>query len=345
MCFDAAQYLTTKRPLRFDRDGRFKILLLADPHGGAKPHPQLFDGVDAVVSHARPDLVVFMGDQCGCHIGCATANELAAYLKELTRMPERLGIPWAHVFGNHDDNLGVSNADAQAVYQAFPCCVSKRGPEDIQGVGNYVLPVLSASGDAPAFNVWCMDTHNDNKRFARAYGLPEDTAFVLPEHFGHGCRSDNEHTDQVLWYYQTSKAIQAAFGRKIPGILCQHIPLPEFGLIPRNPQQTMMTGVMREHVCSNELNCGLFSACLQRGDIRGIFAGHDHLNDYCGVYCGVMLGACAGINYDCGSCDDLRGGRVVELHERSSADNRTYMLRLRDILGADKADNHGRHDE
>jgi hypothetical protein len=342
MNFDLQEYLTTKRPLRFRPDRKFRLLLLADAHGGTQPHPQLFSGIDAIIEQAKPDVVLFMGDQCGHRIGCAATGELYDYLALLTRTLERQGIPWAHVYGNHDYNLGITNEEAQKVYETFPYCISKRGPEDIHGVGNYVLPVLHADSDTPAFNIWGMDTHDDNKCFAQTYNLQEDTQFILPEHFAFGYHSDNQHTDQLIWYYQTSLAIEQAFGRKIPGILYQHIPLPEFCLIPRNPQHTDMAGNMREHVGTNELNCGLFSACLQRGDIRGIFAGHDHLNDYCGVYCGVMLGACAGINYDCGSHDDLRGGRVIDIEENNPWHIQTHMLRLRDVMGAAISDNRGR---
>lgn len=343
MEFDRTEYLHLKKPLRFRPDGKFKILILADPHGGTDLHPQLKGAIDAIVADARPDLVLFAGDLTGHRIGCETVDELRTYIGLITETVEKMGIPWAHVYGNHDYNKGLSNAVQQKVFEAFPHCISKAGSEEISGVGNYVLPILHSASDEVAFQVWGMDSHDDNHQFALKYGLPEDTKFSLPEHFCMGYHSDTVHTDQVLWYYETSRAIERAMGRKIPGMMYMHIPLPEFCHIPRNPQITHMTGVMREPIGCNELNAGLFSACLQRGDIRGIFCGHDHLNDFCGQYCGVMLGNCAGINYDCGSNDDQRGGRVVELDEKDLWNGgTTYMLRLRDVMGAEKADNHGR---
>ena len=338
MLFEKTEYLSLRHELRFRPDGGFRILILTDPHGGTGCHPQLKKGIDAIIAAAQPDLVLFGGDLTGCHIGCRTEEELWDYLALITEVPEKRKIPWAHVYGNHDANLGISNARQQRVFQSFPMCISKPGPDEIDGVGNYVLPVLNRSGE-PAFNIWGLDTHNDNACFCAEYGLPLDTKIILPEHTQMGYWSDSIRTNQLIWYWQTSEAIEKEFGRKIPGMMYMHIPLPEFCLIPRNPLETHMTGVMREHVGTNELNPGLFAACLQRGDIRAIFAGHDHLNDFCGDYCGIILGQCAGINYDCGSCDDLRGGRVVEIHEDDPSKINTYMLRLRDILGAD-ADNH-----
>ena len=341
MRFDWKEYLALKHTLRFKKDGTFKILLLTDPHGGDDSHPQLKAGVDAIVKEANPDLVLLGGDITGCHIGCDTPEGLEKYLTDLTGMMEEMGIPWAHVYGNHDYNKGLSNAVQQDIFESFPHCVSKYGPRDIHGVGNYVLPILYSRRDEVAFNVWAMDSHDDNKEFAREYGLPEDTLFCLPKPFGSGYQSDAPHIDQVIWYYETSKAIEAAAGHSVPGLMYMHIPLLEFQLIPRNPAECEMVGECREIVCSGERNSGLFSACLQRGDVKAIFAGHDHLNDFTGVYCGIRLGNCAGINYDAGSDDDLRGGRVIELDERDPAQIRTYMLRLREIMGED-ADNRGR---
>lgn len=63
--------------------------------------------------------------------------------------------------------------------------------------------------------------------------------------------------------------------------------------------------------------------------------------DFCGVYCGIILGQCASISYDAGSADDLRGGRLVEIHQDDPTQIRTYMVRLRSIMG-EAADNRGR---
>jgi 3',5'-cyclic AMP phosphodiesterase CpdA len=341
MSFSLQEYLTLKHTLRFKKDGTFKILLLTDPHGGDDAHPQLKPGMDAIVKEANPDLVLLGGDITGCHIGCETLDGLKKYLTDLTGMMEQMEIPWAHVYGNHDYNKGLSNAMQQDVFDGFPHCISKYGPRDIHGVGNYVLPILHSARDEVAFNVWGMDSHDDNKVFAREYNIPEDTQFCLANHFGMGYWSDAPHADQVVWYYETSKAIENAIGHKVPGMMYMHIPLLEFCLIPRNPAECGMIGEQREDVCCNELNSGLFSTCLQRGDVKAIFAGHDHLNDFTGVYCGIRLGNCSGINYDAGSDDDLRGGRVIELREEDPWQIQTYMLKLRDIMGK-AADNRGR---
>lgn len=331
--FCKEEYLSLKHPLRFRKDGSFKILMLTDPHGGVGMNPQLYPAVEAVVGKTLPDLVLLGGDMSGCRIGCGNEADMRDYLSKLTAPMESRRIPWAHVYGNHDTDLGLSAPVQQAIYESFTYCISKRGPPEIDGLSNHVLPVFFSDRVEPAFNVWGLDTNKDNGQFLRLYGLPEDTKIVLPKSFGSGYGSNSAHFNQVRWYYETSCAIERSCGRKIPGMLYSHVPLPEYSLIPRNRKQCRMEGVCREKVCSGELNFGLFAACLQRGDVKAIFCGHDHINDFTGVYCGIRLSYCAGINYDAGSHNSLRGGRVIELRESDPWDIKTYMVRVRDILG------------
>ena len=334
MAFNLQEYQALKHPLRFKKDGTFRILMLSDIHGGVAIHPQLMPAMHAVVEAAKPDLVLLAGDTNSHRIGAATPAQLRDFLSVITAPMEQNGIPWAHVYGNHDDNMGISNEDQQPVYEAFPYCLSKRGPRDISGVGNYVLPILCADSDEPAFNIWAMDSNNNNRRFARKYGLPEDLQVLLPNHFTSADHDyDAPHADQILWYYEASRAIEQQYGRKIPGMLYMHMPLPEFCLIPMNPGLCRMRGNMRESIGCDELNTGLFATCLQRGDVKAIFVGHDHINDFTGEYCGITMGYCAGMSYDIYCDDDMRGGRVIDLKESDPLHAATFMLRIRDLMG------------
>ena len=73
----------------------------------------------------------------------------------------------------------------------------------------------------------------------------------------------------------------------IPAISFIHIPIPEF-LDVWNQKETF--GQKNELVCCSVKNTGLFSAILEQKNIKGIFVGHDHKNDYSGDLDGVMLG-------------------------------------------------------
>jgi len=53
-------------------------------------------------------------------------------------------IPWAAVFGNHDDEDGDFKMDQLRYMRGLPYSLVEAGPPDIDGVGNYVLKVKSA---------------------------------------------------------------------------------------------------------------------------------------------------------------------------------------------------------
>jgi len=86
-------------------------------------------------------MVVFTGDQLN---GQGTSWDSKSVLAKFARAVTERGIPWAAVFGNHDDEGGSSREEQLKLMQALPYSLVERGPRDIHGVGNYVLKVKSA---------------------------------------------------------------------------------------------------------------------------------------------------------------------------------------------------------
>ena len=331
---DISYDLHTKIPLKFRADGKFRILMVSDIHGGAGyAADKTIRALQALVDETRPDLVLFGGDTAGpgvIHI--ETAEQLREMLDGLSSPMENAGIPWAHVYGNHDDNFGLSNAEQQTVYETYPHCVSKAGPADISGVGNYVLPVYSADGERILFNVFGLDSHSGMREFTEEFGLPADTKFFQPSSLAQS-GYDTVHFDQIAWYWQTSRALELYNGAKIPALMFLHIPLPEHALITMHRDDCKFEGGQLEDVACTSLNGGLFSACLQRGDVRGIFCGHDHVNDFCGEYCGIKLGYDGFLSYHACHKNLIRGGRVFDLSADHPVKMETYMVRVHDLLG------------
>lgn len=327
-------FLYTKLPLQCRADGRFKVLVLSDAHAGVGFSGQLVPAVRALLEADRPDLVILNGDTSGCHdkIHASTPTELRDVLAALTAPMEEAGIPWAHTFGNHDDNYGLKNEDAEPVYESFPHCVSKAGDPAIGGVGNYLLPVYGRDG-AVAFALWGMDSHGDLRSNFKRWGVREDTQYVLPVHFAEGRGYDTVRFTQAMWYYRTSEALETHCGKKIPGLMFMHIPVPEMWLVYNNREETKFEGNARETVACSEMNSGLFMACLERGDVKAMVFGHDHISDFTGEYCGITLAYDAGVDYDCYQQDDLRGGRMFVFDEADPWRFGTYMLRVADIMG------------
>ena len=313
--------------LRFHENGTFRILMISDFHGKPDFHPKLVAGIEALVSHTKPDFVMLGGDQlCGI-----TPEILKTFLEAVMEPVQRRGIPWAHVYGNHDAEQPMTKEEQQPVYEQFPLCLSEAGPADITGVGNYCLPILHHDGDSPAYHLWALDSNREISDYRAAFGLSEEEAVVLPDHFGSGSVQASPLFDQVDWYYRESLRREKEAGHRVPALMFLHVPILEYLLLARNPEQTGFIGHKREWICAGELNSGLFMACLQRGDVKGIFCGHEHLCDFQGKYCGITLAYDSCVGYDMSAHDDLRGGRVIELHEDGTF--RTYHVKLMALLG------------
>ena len=333
-CTDPAYWRTTKKPLRFRPDGSFRILMVSDIHGGVGYNKKkTVAALEALTESQNPDLVVFGGDTAGPgHIHIETAEQLRDLLTDLSGPMERRGIPWCHVFGNHDDNYGVPNEEAEAVYEEFPCCVSKRGDPELSGVGNYVLPVYAAEGEELLLNVYGFDSHSGMQDFFIQYGMDPHTPAFPPFVGDHGS-DDTVHMDQVLWYYQLSKAFEREWGRKIPSVMFMHIPLPEFDMVTRYRRDADLRGHQGEDVCFSPLNSGLMRACVERGDVKGIFCGHDHWNDFSAVYMGVTLAYDASMSYHACQDNELRGGRIIDFRAEDPGAFATRTVKIRDIMG------------
>ena len=144
---------------------------------------------------------------------------------------------------------------------------------------------------------------------------------------------DTLRTDQVMWYFNGSRKFEQDAGHKIPGLMGLHIPLPEYRVIYQNPAESYYKGIMRETVGNSPVNAGMLNALVNRGDVKTVVAGHDHINDCEGLFMGIKLTYDAGLSYDCYCHDDLRGGRVFDLDEADPANVKTYMVRARDYVG------------
>ena len=93
---------------------------------------------------------------------------------------------------------------------------------------------------------------------------------------------------QIAWYEATSARIEQEAGRKPNALMFFHVPLHEFAEAVE--AGCPLTGFRLEDECPARDNAGMFDAVLHRGDVCGIFAGHDHANNYVTEYRGVALG-------------------------------------------------------
>ncbi|KAF8556455.1 Metallo-dependent phosphatase [Imleria badia] len=195
-------------PLHFSKQGRFRILQVADLHFSVSrgvcrdtvldPCVASDNLTNSLLGHVldleKPDLVVFTGDQLnGQGTSWDPKSVLAKFAAEVTDRK----IPWAAVFGNHDEENGDVKAEQIRMMQALPYSLVERGPKDVHGVGNYVLKVRSAdSSMTHLLTLYFLDSGAYSKGYLDWFG------YFFPTEY------DWIHTDQIGWFLQQSGSIE-----------------------------------------------------------------------------------------------------------------------------------------
>lgn len=316
--------LRTKLPLRFRRDGSFKILMLSDYQETIDFDERTLRGTRAIVRATAPDLILLGGDiPCGPKM--KTPDELRAYLDVL--VDAFGGVPFCHVFGNHDYDIGFPANEATAIYEAIPTCVSKH-TAGIHGETNYMLTILASDSGNVRFAVWCLDTGNRIESF-RA-GITDE---ARPE--GHPTVVgpwDGIRFDQMAWYWNSSCELEAYAGHKVPALMAMHVAPWEITNLQTSPAGTGAVGASGERYNLSAFNSGIFFTALQRGDVCCIASGHTHENDVMGTYCGIKLCNVSSAGYAAYGIDERRGGRLFTLREDAPEKIETEMVYYKDHI-------------
>lgn len=298
-----------KPALKFHPDGSFKVVQFTDTQDGPDLDPRTTAAMNKILDAEKPDLVIITGD-CVDTGRCGTVDELKKAIDAIGKPMELRRIPWAVTFGNHDrDNLskiGISQDAMLGIYMKYPHNINKHSSKGVRGAGNANLLVEGSASKQPAFGVWLIDSG--------AYAPAEMGGQKLGGY-------DWVHFTQVKWYYDTSAALEKRYAKKIPSLLFMHIPVKEYADVM---VEGKFTGEKNENSGASHINSGLFAAALERGDVLGIFVGHEHVNTLVGNLYGIKLGYSGNIGYATyglnGKDDDnernrLRGGRVFEIRE------------------------------
>lgn len=61
----------------------------------------------------------------------------------MAKLTKASGSPWAATFGNHDAQDGTSKSEQMAALSRMPYSLCQAGPSSVDGVGNYLLKILS----------------------------------------------------------------------------------------------------------------------------------------------------------------------------------------------------------
>ncbi|SEO52110.1 metallophosphoesterase family protein [Paenibacillus sp. OV219] len=282
--------MTQKKSLSFRNDGTFKIVQFTDLHwsSGALLDMRTHALMQEVLQEEKPDLVVFTGDIVYANY---SEDPKRSFLEAVSCV-ESAQIPWAAVYGNHDTEKGVTREELMELQMECDYCLSEPGPEEIFGVGNFVLPVLGSDGET-AFALYFLDSGSNAPASVGGYD------WIRPS--------------QISWYMQNSNRYAADYGEPLPSLAFFHIPIPEYKQVW---DEEICCGVKYEDFMPPLINSGFGAAMLEQKDMLGTFAGHDHINDFYGDWYGIRLCYGRGSGYNAyGMAGFARGARIVQLRE------------------------------
>ncbi len=303
MAASAIAQAQPKPVLKYKADGKFKIMQLTDIHYkyGKSGSKKAIECMNAVLDAEQPDFVVITGD-------LIYGNGVEKAIEELTEPMVSRNIPFSITFGNHDHQFDRTLSQTYDQVQAMPLSVMpERG--DVESP-DYTVEIMTSDGARVANVLYCIDTHS-GPRFKKVG------------------RYDWIHPDQIMWYVDNSREYKAQNnGIPVPSLMFLHIPLMEWRDAEAD-EKCPLIGNKGEGIASADVNSGMFAALRGEGDIVGVFAGHDHDNDFATAYMDVLL---AYGRYSGGNTvyNNLKpnGARVIELTE-GKRDLRTW-IRLSD---------------
>ena len=284
--------------------GSFRILTVGTLSADERNREKIADALAVLVEKSAPGLVFFDGDITR---SADTPDKLRQTLDVLLRPVLARDLPWAHVFGDMDRVNGLPNEEALTVYRSIKNCLSEAGPETVDGCGNYILPVLDED-DNPVFCLYALDSHSAVQGYENDYGSPTRARLSNPLYGKYYL--DGIRFNQSMFYWRTSAALEREYGRKIPAMFLFHTPVPEMTYIPMNQTQTKMEGYQWEGVRCQVVAGGLFTAAVERGDVRAMFAGHSERNDFSGTYGRILMGQMRDFSLPDGS---FTGGTVFDI--------------------------------
>lgn len=327
------------------KNGKFKILQVSDPQDMHYPRRSMLKMLDKAYDELCPDLVVFTGDNVlsnhllDARFGNkkvaegfeATRERMKQSLRIILEPLEKRGIPFAMIFGNHDDMCCMTKEQIIDLYREYSCFV---GLTDTYGHGDVgTHNIIIYSGDEPKFNLWMMDTSRQDKELDKIF--------------------EGVTTDAVDWYIETSNALKAGNGGKpLPSLMFQHIPVSEVAdcvedcnkedngaarfydknrYIRLKPEK-VNSGRLYEPTPGCKENYGQFDAVKQQGDVLSLVYGHHHMNMFDVTHEGVRMIQTPAASFRCYG-NNLRGVRMFELDEKTPDKFTTTHYTYFDLMG------------
>ncbi|HZK22323.1 MAG TPA: metallophosphoesterase [Oscillospiraceae bacterium] len=326
------------------KNGRFTVLQVSDAQDMHIVRKAMVKMLNCAYDTVKPDLVVFTGDNIlGNHLKDARfGNKPVIFDKkgELSRIKTALShilkpvsdrkIPFAFIYGNHDDWNKVSKNEQAEIYKSYPYCVPFNESDSTVDCDTYYIPV-HGEYDTEKLGFFMIDCAWYDKKQDKNY------EHIKPE--------------TVRWFAKESENQRKRNkGKNIPSLLFTHIPLPvtkslfikcekddPHAVKSRKKDaylkldNTKAKGSAFGQCSALEDDSGLFEKAKEEGNVIAAIFGHDHNNEFTANIDGIDIIQTPCASFRCYG-NDLRGVRVFHFYEDNVKDYQTYTLTYFELI-------------
>ena len=309
------------------KNGRFRILQLSDIQEIADTNPDTINLTRELIERTDPDLIVLTGDQIkgyGITMQKGDAKTNAALTLNNILAPIKASkIPFTAVFGNHDV---FKNADEEFQWSVYSLCDNFIGKD-------YKFDYIPVCDD------------NDKIKFC-VYT------------FDSGLKKKGKYTpvtDELLERYKAKRdELKETTGAYVPSLAFQHIPpadiydcfvlaekgeykaLQGAGKFAENyyrlpPYAVSARSFMGENAASPDEKGNQVETLKEKGDVLGLYFGHDHNNSFVVKHGNLDLGYTQGAGFNIYGPGKNRGGRIFDIYEDAPEKYVTFTVTANDI--------------
>lgn len=298
-------------------DRGLKVMQLTDTHFGGgwmslRKDSMALNAVAAMITAEKPDFVIVTGDVAyPVPFQAGTFNNKSG-ARLFAELMESLGVYWTVSYGNHDTEAYsyYGRDDITDMYEQYPHCLMRKGPENVDGYGNQVFNIVNSNGVITR-SLFTVDSHS----------------YVDGDYFGIMWKYDNIHENQIEWYRETIEANKkhnqmkniessdSQFSQKNPTVhnpkssVFLHVPLTEYKDAWNEYVENDYTDT--ENVKYNYGAAGesgqvvypgiyedeFFETMQELKSTDSVFCGHDHLNNFSLKYKGIDLVYSLSVDY------------------------------------------------
>ena len=308
---------TSMRILNKNADKDFIVLNLTDTQlsneewAEGTTHRRILERtITELIARVSPDLITVSGD-------LAWAGHDHAY-DMLASFLDSFGIPWAIVWGNHDNQNGAEYIDSVATrYMTYPNCIYEKG-ESALGNGNYVISI-EQDGKSLA-GIFMIDSHDRSPYIDadgnehRAWAKLNDAQKVwfgeqIEELKQRGCADATVIMHIPIYAFRDATA--AAYKSTV-----DHKSLTLENSLGRdcwNEGYEDSIGVQYEGIGSYPTDDGMLDVLKASGITKRIVVGHDHINNWIIDYEGIRFVYSLKTGAGCYWNPILNGGTVLKI--------------------------------